>query len=52
MTPPISKFEEEVATVPVSGVNVQRQRLFAARGWVYTVWSQPVTPAGYPKVGK
>lgn len=47
---PITKFEAEVATVPVSGVNVARQRLMVARGWTYTVWSQPIIHDGSPRV--
>lgn len=34
---PISKFEEQVALLPVTGVNVARQRLLVSDGWTYRI---------------
>lgn len=43
---PITKFEEQVATLPLTDVSVPRQRLFAQKGWVYRIVDVAELPTG------
>lgn len=43
---PISKFEEQIAYTPLTGICVPRQRFFAGRGWQWRIVDVADLPAG------